>query len=217
MKEAAECATLAYANSAAPLVPTGATLEVVREAARTCKACHLWQCGTQTVFGEGSDQARLMLVGEQPGDKEDLEGRPFVGPAGKILAAALEEAGVEPGDVYTTNAVKHFKWEPRGHRRLHKKPNRAEVTACRPWLEAEIDSIRPRALILLGATAALSLLGPKFKLMENRGRFIESPYSPLTLATIHPSVVLRARDAKSRQAQLQLLVQDLRLVRMQLQ
>ena len=166
---------------------------------------------TQVVFGAGAKRATMMLVGEQPGDKEDLEGKPFVGPAGAMLQRALEEAGLRSGEIYLTNAVKHFSWEPRGKRRIHKKPRASEIRACRPWLEAEIEAVRPQVIVCLGATAAQSLLGPQFKLMAQRGQPITSPFAPAVVATIHPSSILRAPDDESRKAALAGLVSDLRV------
>jgi DNA polymerase len=188
------------------------TLAEVREAAAGCKACDLWRCGTQTVFGEGAESAELMLVGEQPGDREDTSGRPFVGPAGRLLNQALEEAGIDRRKAYLTNAVKHFKWEPRGKRRIHKRPDASEVAACRPWLEAEIELVRPRVVVCLGATAAQALLGRGFKVTQQRGEFFEWPVGPVLTATVHPSSILRARDDDARQAEMAAFVDDLRLV-----
>jgi DNA polymerase len=185
--------------TAAPLIPSHPTLEKLREAADGCKACDLWKRGTQTVFGEGSRHAKVMFVGEQPGDQEDLQGRPFVGPAGRVLDKALEIAGIDRSDVYVTNAVKHFKWEPRGKRRIHKKPRQLEIAACRPWLEAEIAVTKPEVVVCLGATAAQSLLGPKFKVTERRGEVIPSTLAPFLVATLHPSSILRAPDEEARQ------------------
>jgi DNA polymerase len=184
----------------------------VREAARDCHACDLWKLGTQTVFGEGARRAEIMLVGEQPGDQEDISGHPFVGPAGKMLDRALDQAGIDRGAVYVTNVVKHFKWEPRGKRRIHKKPNAAEITACRPWLETEIQLVKPRALVCLGATAAQALLGASFKVTAHRGEFIASPLAPLVLATVHPSSLLRAPDDETRRRETERFVDDLRTV-----
>jgi len=174
------------------LIPTQASLEGLREAAKSCKNCNLWKLGTQTVFGEGAQHSKLMLVGEQPGDQEDLAGKPFVGPAGKLLDTALVEAGIDRKKVYVTNAVKHFKWEPRGKRRIHKKPNAAEIAACRPWLDSEITAIRPKVIVCLGATAAQVLLGKDFRVTQHRGEFIESAIAPYVAATVHPSSILRA-------------------------
>ncbi len=206
-----------YYNSAAPLVPETDNLDAVRRAAVGCQACHLWRLGTQTVFGEGPRNARIMFVGEQPGDKEDLAGKPFVGPAGQVFDSALAEAGIDREDVYVTNAVKHFKWVPKGGRRLHAKPNRKEQIACRPWLEAEVDLIRPRVLVLLGATAAQSVLGADFRLTQHRGMFVESNLAECVIATLHPSAVLRQIDEESRKEAFDGLVSDLRLVAGQLQ
>jgi DNA polymerase len=164
------------------------------------------------VFGEGDPGAGLMLIGEQPGDAEDLSGHPFVGPAGKLLDRALEQAGINRDQVYVTNVVKHFKWEPRGKRRIHKKPNAAEIAACRPWLDAEIALVRPRAIVCLGATAAQALLGRQFKVTAQRGRFVESPLAPFVLATVHPSSLLRAPDDESRHRETKRFIADLRKV-----
>ena len=198
--------------TAAPLIPAQPTLENLREAAAGCKACDLWKRGTQTVFGEGSRRAKVMFVGEQPGDQEDLQGRPFVGPAGRILDKALEVAGIDRKDVYVTNAVKHFKWEPRGKRRIHKKPRQLEITACRPWLEAEIAVTKPEVVVCLGATAAQSLLGPKFKVTERRGELIPSTLAPFLVATVHPSSILRAPDEDARQEAMAEFVNDMRTI-----
>jgi len=184
----------------------------VREAAAACQACALWEKGTQTVFGEGRESAELMLVGEQPGDHEDVAGRPFVGPAGKLLDQALAEAGIERGSVYLTNAVKHFKWEPRGKRRLHKRPDGAEVSACRPWLDREIALVRPRVVLCLGATAAQALLGRSFKVTRQRGELFEQPAGHVVTATVHPSSILRAPDAAARRSEMAAFVADLRAV-----
>lgn len=202
-----------YYESAAPLVPESPRLEDVRDAALGCQACHLWRFGTQTVFGEGNPRARIMLVGEQPGDKEDLEGRPFVGPAGQLLMDAMDQAGVNRDEVYITNAVKHFKWVPTGNgRRLHQKPSVKEQRACRPWLEAEIARVQPEALLLLGATASQALLGAHFKLTKNRGKFVESEFATYVLATVHPSAIIRIPEAGARDVAFDALVSDLRLV-----
>ena len=191
---------------------SGSPLEKVRLAAAECKACDLWKSGTQTVFGEGAEGAKLMLVGEQPGDKEDLAGRPFVGPAGRILGQALEEAGIDRDQVYVTNSVKHFKWEPRGKRRLHKRPDAAEVAACRPWLEREIELVRPQVVVCLGATAAQSLLGRSFKVTKQRGELFPQPEGHVITATVHPSSILRAPDPASREKELAAFTDDLRQV-----
>jgi uracil-DNA glycosylase family protein len=185
------------------------SLGELREAAAGCRACDLWKSGTQTVFGEGKPRAELMLVGEQPGDREDIEGRPFVGPAGKLLDQALERAGIERDNVYITNVVKHFKWKPRGKRRIHQKPNAEEINACRPWLDAELESVKPRVLVCLGATAAQALLGRTFRVSRQRGQFVESPLAPLVTATVHPSSILRVEDDDERQEAMDELVGDL--------
>jgi uracil-DNA glycosylase len=192
------------------LMPDRMTIESLREAAAGCKACELWEKGTQTVFGEGKASARLMMVGEQPGDREDIEGRPFVGPAGRILDDALEAAGISTTNVYLTNAVKHFRWERRGKRRLHSKPSQVHVRACRPWLQAEIETVRPNLIVLLGATAAQSVMGPAFKVTQQRGEVLASPLGVPILATVHPSSVLRSPDDKSRREAIDGLVADLK-------
>jgi DNA polymerase len=199
-------------KSAADRIPDHPTFASVRDAARDCRACDLWKLGTQTVFGEGARRADIMLVGEQPGDQEDISGHPFVGPAGKMLDRALDAAGIDRRTVYVTNVVKHFKWEPRGKRRIHKKPNAAEITACRPWLETEIQLVQPRALVCLGATAAQALLGASFKVTAHRGEFIASTLAPLVLATVHPSSLLRAPDDETRRRETERFIEDLRTV-----
>ena len=199
-------------QTAAPLIPPKPTLSKLREAAAHCRACDLWKTGTQTVFGEGSAKPRVMFVGEQPGDQEDIQGRPFVGPAGKILNKALVEAGIERKEVYVTNAVKHFKWEPRGKRRIHKKPNSMEIAACKPWLEAEIDLLRPDVIVCLGATAAQALLGRQFKVSTERGKWVPSPLAPFVIATVHPSSLLRAPDEETRRLETRRFIEDLLLV-----
>jgi uracil-DNA glycosylase len=199
-------------QTAAPLIPPNPTIPKLRAAAANCRACDLWKRGTQTVFGEGSAKARIMLVGEQPGDQEDIQGRPFVGPAGKILDKALAEAGIDREDVYVTNAVKHFKWEPRGKRRIHKKPNSIEIAACKPWLEAEIEVVHPQVIICLGATAAQALLGREFKVSTQRGVWVPSPLAPFMMATVHPSSLLRAPDEETRRLETRRFVADLKLV-----
>lgn len=199
-------------GSAAELIPDHPTISTVREAAKDCQACDLYKRGTQTVFGEGARHAELMFVGEQPGDAEDLAGRPFVGPAGRLLDRALEEAGIDRSVVYVTNVVKHFKWEPRGKRRIHKKPNAAEIAACRPWLDTEIQLVKPRALVCLGATAAQALLGRQFKVTAHRGEFIPSSLAPIVLATVHPSSLLRAPDEETRHREIKRFIEDLRSV-----
>jgi DNA polymerase len=198
-------------GSAAAFLPERLSLRTLREAARGCTACPLWQTGTQTVFGEGLKRARMTLVGEQPGDKEDLAGRPFVGPAGRLLDEALAEAGIERADVYLTNVVKHFKWEPRGKRRIHQKPNWSEIAACRPWVEAELAVVKPRVLVCLGAVAAQALLGRDVRVTRDRGRPLESPLAPVALATVHPSSILRAPDREAREREFGLFVGDLRV------
>ena len=183
--------------------------ELAAEAAG-CTRCDLYKLGTQTVFGDGPDDAEVMLVGEQPGDKEDLAGEPFVGPAGRILDEGLVAAGIDRSTTYVTNAVKHFKWEPRGKVRLHKTPNRAEQVACRPWLDAELEAVRPKVLVCLGATAAKSLLGSSFKVTQSRGRLVDSDLAPHVLATVHPSSILRG-DPEDRERAMVAFVADLRV------
>ena len=197
-------------SAAQELIPQAPTLLRLRDAAAGCRACDLYKTSTQTVFGEGAEQASVMFVGEQPGDREDVEGKPFVGPAGRLLDEALEEAGIDRGRVYITNAVKHFKWKPQGKRRLHQRPNAAEISACRPWLDAEIGLIKPKILVLLGATAAQALLGRDFRVSLQRGQFIERPGLPLIMATVHPSSILRAPDDESRQIEMEAFVRDLK-------
>ena len=199
-------------DSAADLVPSRPTLPKLREAAAGCRACPLWENATQTVFGAGTRNAAAMFVGEQPGDREDLEGAPFVGPAGRLLDEALARAGIERQAVYVTNAVKHFKWEPRGKRRIHAKPSWSEMTACRPWIEAELAVVRPDVLVCLGATAAQSLLGRQFRVTKQRGEWIESDLAEYVTATIHPSAILRQRDDESRHREMEAFVADLELV-----
>ena len=198
--------------SAADWIPERPTLLSLRQAAAGCRACPLWETGTQTVFGEGAAKAKALFVGEQPGDQEDRQGRPFVGPAGRVLDEALELAGIDRGSIYLTNAVKHFKWEARGKRRIHAKPSWSEQMACRPWLETETAVVQPHVLVCLGATAAQSLLGKQFRVTKERGRWLESDLAERVTATIHPSAILRQRDSESRQRELQSLVEDLRLV-----
>lgn len=199
-------------STAAPLIPPRPTMELLRHAARNCRACPLWKTGTQTVFGDGSYHAKVMFVGEQPGNDEDIAGKPFVGPAGKLLDNARVEAGINRDDVYVTNAVKHFKWEPKGKRRFHKKPNAREIAACRPWLEAELSVLKPRVLVCLGATAAQSLLGKDFRVSRRRGQLIDSPLAEKVMATVHPSSILRAPDDDARHAELEKFVADLKNV-----
>jgi uracil-DNA glycosylase len=194
-------------------IPPRPTLASLRKAASGCRACDLWKTGTQTVFGEGSKGARILLIGEQPGNDEDLAGLPFVGPAGRMLDRGLAAAGIERDDAYVTNVVKHFKWEPRGKRRIHKKPNAMEIVACRPWLEAEIAVVRPELLVCLGATAAQALFGKSFRVTEQRGRILESPFGVPAMATVHPSSLLRAPDDATRRRETELFVADLRVAR----
>jgi uracil-DNA glycosylase family protein len=197
-----------YARPATP--PESSSLTEVREASLGCTACHLYRRATQTVFGEGPKHARIILVGEQPGDYEDVAGKPFVGPAGKIMDQALEEAGIDRRQVYVTNAVKHFKWEPRGKRRIHRKPNSREIAACRPWLEAELRIVRPKLLLCLGATAAQAIFGPAFRVTRERGKLLSSELAPKTMATVHPSSLLRQPDEESRHREYKKFVADLR-------
>src|SRR3954470_6268023 len=201
--------------SAAPVPPTR-ELKTLAQAAKGCRACPLWKSGTQTVFGEGQRGARILFVGEQPGDKEDLEGRPFVGPAGAVLDKALEEAGIDRNLVYVSNAVKHFKWEPRGKRRIHKKPNSMEIAACRPWLDAEIEAVQPEVIVCLGATAAQALLGKQFRVTKSRGEIIDAEGKTM-LATVHPSSILRAPDDETRRMEREKFVDDLRALNKYLQ
>ncbi|SRR5581483_3400902 len=199
-------------ETAEPLIPPKPTLNKLRDAAADCRACPLWKVGTQTVFGEGPRTARIMFVGEVPGDYEDRTGKPFVGPAGKLLDRALEEIGLDRTTVYVTNVVKHFKWEPRGKRRLHKKPNAHEIRACRPWLNAEIAVVKPHAIVCLGATAAQALLGPQFRVTQHRGEWIDSPLAPRVMATVHPSSILRAPDDETRERETAAFIEDLRML-----
>jgi uracil-DNA glycosylase len=195
---------------ASDLIPVRPSLSSLREAAADCQACDLWKRGTQTVFGEGRRRAKVMFIGEQPGNEEDLTGKPFVGPAGKLFDSALAAAGIDRSQTYVTNVVKHFKWEPRGKRRIHKKPNAIEISACRPWLQAEIALIKPDVIVALGATAAQSLLGPKFRVTKQRGEFLESNLAPYVMATVHPSSILRAPDAETRRLELRRFIDDLK-------
>ena len=198
--------------TAAPFVPASRSLAKLREAARGCRGCPLWKIGTQTVFGEGPAKARVIMVGEQPGDREDVEGRPFVGPAGHLLDQALAAAGIERGDVYVTNSVKHFKWEPVGKRRLHKKPSAREVAACRPWFNAELQAVQPEVVVALGATAAQNLMGAQFRVTQSRGRvFRDTPIASAFVATVHPSSILRG-DPAEREAAFAAFVADLKVV-----
>ena len=197
-------------GSADDLIPPRPTLSSLKAAAADCKACDLWKKGTQTVFGDGSRRSNVLFVGEQPGNEEDLTGKPFVGPAGKLFDNALEEAGIDRKQTYVTNVVKHFKWEPRGKRRIHKKPNAMEIAACRPWLEAEIALVKPEVIVALGATAAQALLGPQFRVTKQRGQFIESTLAPYVMATVHPSSILRAPDDETRRLEYRRFVDDMK-------
>ena len=198
--------------TAAEFVPERHSLSALRDAVQDCRGCALYADATQAVFGEGATAAEVMLVGEQPGDREDLSGRPFVGPAGRLLDEALDEAGIDRSRTYVTNAVKHFKWQGRGKRRIHQKPTWSESVACRPWLEAEIEAVGPRVLVALGATAAQSLLGRDFRVTRQRGELVESPLAEHVLATVHPSSILRQRDEDARRAERAAFVADLRVV-----
>ncbi|HEY5405301.1 MAG TPA: UdgX family uracil-DNA binding protein [Pyrinomonadaceae bacterium] len=197
-------------TSADDLIPKQLTFLSLKAAAAECKACDLWKKGTQTVFGEGRRRANVIFVGEQPGNEEDLTGKPFVGPAGRLFDEALSEAGIDRKQTYVTNVVKHFKWEPRGKRRIHKKPNAVEINACRPWLEAEIALVKPQVIVALGATAAQALLGPKFRVTKQRGKFLESTLAPYIMATVHPSSILRAPDDETRRLEYRHFVNDLK-------
>ena len=197
--------------SAVEFLPERLTLPALREAAAACRGCHLWQVGSQTVFGEGAVDAEAMFVGEQPGDQEDRSGKPFVGPAGRVFDEALAEAGIDRSSIYVTNAVKHFKWQARGKRRIHQKPNWTEMTACRPWLEAELEVVKPRVLVLLGATAAQTLLGRQFRVTQHRGELLESELAEAVTATAHPSSILRG-EPEERDANFAAFVADLRVV-----
>jgi uracil-DNA glycosylase len=206
-------------ESAAPFVPQERTLPVLAKAAQKCKGCDLYKNATQAVFGEienGSGAAKpkiaIMMIGEQPGDQEDKQGRPFVGPAGKLLDRALEEAEIDRSKIYVTNAVKHFKWEPRGKQRIHKKPSMKEINACRPWLDAELETVKPKLIVALGATAAQGLLGSSFRITQSHGRVQDAPGLPPIIATLHPSSILRAQTDEDRHAQMRTLVEDLREV-----
>jgi uracil-DNA glycosylase family protein len=202
---------LSLDETAAPLVPEKPSLPKLREAAAGCTACPLHETGTQTVFGEGTSKAEVVFVGEQPGDQEDLQGKPFVGPAGKLFDKALEDAGIDRSQAYVTNVVKHFKWQARGKRRIHQKPNWSEIAACRPWLEAELEVIQPRVLVCLGATAAQALLGRDFRVSRQRGEPVESDLAENVIATVHPSSILRA-DEDARDREYRELVRDLEKV-----
>src|SRR6266516_6582969 len=207
------CCTLAFlVKDASPLIPSRPTIKKLQIVAAGCQACDLWKTGTQTVFGEGTQISTVMFIGEQPGDREDLAGRPFVGPAGGLLDKALAEAGIDRTRVYVTNVVKHVKWEPRGKRRIHKKPNAVEINACRPWLDAEIRAVKPRAIVCLGSTAAQALIGPKFRVSIQRGELVKSPLAPLVTATVHPSSILRAPSDEARQVEMKRFVEDLKKI-----
>jgi len=199
-------------GSAADFMPKRTTLPALRKAAADCRGCDLYEDATQTVFGEGPEDARIVMVGEQPGDREDVAGRPFVGPAGALLDRAIEEAGLVRDDIYFTNVVKHFKHVMRGKRRIHKKPDLEEVRACIPWLDAELARIEPEVLVLLGATAAQAILGRSFRVTRHRGEFMESPLAPLVTATVHPSSILRSRTDDERRSAFDAFVQDLRRI-----
>ncbi len=199
-------------RSAAEFLPAKRTLSALVEASKDCRGCDLYARATQTVFGEGPTRADIMLIGEQPGDREDREGHPFVGPAGTLLDRALEAAGIDRTKVYVTNAVKHFKFEPRGKRRIHKKPNVEEIRACSPWLGAELDAVKPRVVVCLGATAAQAVIGRTFKVTQHRGEFVETPLEALVTATVHPSSILRSPDDTTRAAEMDAFVRDLRAV-----
>jgi uracil-DNA glycosylase family protein len=196
--------------SAFDFIPDRPTLPRLREAAQVCRACDLYKNATQAVLGAGPREASAFFLGEQPGDQEDLAGKPFVGPAGKVFDDALAAAGIAREEVFVTNAVKHFKWEPRGKRRIHAKPSAGEVRACRPWLETELAIVKPRVIVCLGATAAQSLMGLRFKITVERGKFFESPWAPWLTATYHPSAILRMPDDAAREAARAMLVEDLR-------
>jgi DNA polymerase len=199
-------------NDATPFLPDRSSLKALREAAAGCRGCHLWRGATQTVFGEGRKSSRVMLVGEQPGDREDRAGEPFVGPAGRELDRGLEAAGIDRADAYVTNVVKHFKFEERGRRRIHQTPKRFEIDACTPWLEEELKVVKPEALVLLGATAAKALLGSSFRVTQHRGELLDSELAPLVAATIHPSAILRAPDDQARLDDREAFAEDLRVV-----
>jgi uracil-DNA glycosylase family protein len=204
-------------SSAAEYLPASRSLKALDAAAQGCHGCDLYKDATQAVFGRGRKSAELMLVGEQPGDKEDLEGEPFIGPAGRLLDRALEEAGIDRGEAYVTNAVKHFKWRPKGKRRLHQTPRAGEIEACKPWLRAEVEAVQPRALLAMGATAARSLFGPRVKVTKDRGKPLESPLAPAAAVTVHPSAILRLRDHDEREAELAAFVADLEAIASALQ
>src|SRR6266699_2485748 len=205
-------ADIKEAETTAAQIPDDPTLDRLREAAAECTACPLYRNATQTVFGEGPERAAVMFVGEQPGDTEDLAGHPFVGPAGKLLDRCMTAAGIDRGRAYVTNAVKHFKWEPRGTRRIHSKPSSMEIAACFPWLEAEIAAVKPRLVVALGATAAQALFGRAFRVTRDRGRLIPSRFAPYAMATVHPSSLLRAPDEEARHREMALFIDDLKKV-----
>jgi uracil-DNA glycosylase len=198
--------------TAAAFIPPSPTLPKLREAAAGCRGCHLYEGATQTVFGEGLKKSKVMFVGEQPGDREDIDGKPFVGPAGRMLDKALEEAGIDRSEVYVTNVVKHFKYTMRGKRRIHQRPDAEEIAACRPWLESELEQVKPQVLVCLGATAAKALLGPRFKVTQQRGEFVDSDLAPLATGTVHPSSILRAPDDEARHRAYRDFVEDLRVI-----
>jgi len=198
--------------TAAAFLPPKPTLPKLREAAAGCRGCHLYEGATQTVFGEGLKKSKVMFVGEQPGDREDIDGKPFVGPAGRMLDKALEEAGIDRTEVYVTNVVKHFKYTMRGKRRIHQRPDAEEIAACRPWLESELEQVKPQVLVCLGATAAKALLGPRFKVTQQRGEFVDSELAPLATGTVHPSSILRAPDDEARHRAYRDFVEDLRVI-----
>jgi uracil-DNA glycosylase len=199
-------------RSAADFLPPRRTLPALIEASKDCRGCDLFANATQTVFGQGPAGADIMLIGEQPGDREDRQGHPFVGPAGQLLDRALEAAGIDRTKVYVTNAVKHFKFEPRGKRRIHKKPNAEEIRACNPWLEAELAAVKPKVVVCLGATAAQAVIGRTFRVTQHRAEFVDTPLDPLVTATVHPSSILRSPDERTRDAETEAFVRDLRFV-----
>jgi len=199
-------------HSAREFFPAKMSLSALRSAASHCRGCDLWKNATQTVFGEGKSSAKILFVGEQPGNEEDLAGKPFVGPAGRLLDRALADAEISRSECYVTNVVKHFKWEPRGKRRIHKKPGVREIAACRPWLDAEIETIQPDVLVILGATAAQSILGASFRVSEQRGKLVDSPFPFRVIATVHPSSILRATDDETRRREYEQFVADLKVV-----
>jgi uracil-DNA glycosylase len=199
-------------NDATPFLPERPSLTALREAVQECRGCHLWRGATQAVFGEGRKRARLMLIGEQPGDKEDLAGKPFVGPAGRELDRGLDAAGIDRADAYVTNVVKHFKFEERGRRRIHQTPKRFEIDACKPWLAAELEVVEPEALVIMGAIAARALLGASFRVTQHRGELLESDLAPIVSATVHPSSILRQPDEESRVREREAFARDLRVI-----